>query len=48
MKRFTKKTASIIINGTTMLPLMVFLLFTNQNKELDKLIGILKESIAIS
>ena len=48
MKRFTKKTAAIIINGTTMVPLMLFLLFTNQNKELDRLIGILKESITIS
>ena len=47
MKRFTKKTASIIINGTTMIPLMIFLLFTNQSKELDRLIGILKESISI-
>ncbi len=48
MRKFTKKTASVIINGTTMIPLMAFLLFTNQNKELDRLIGILKESITIS
>lgn len=48
MKKFTKKTAAIVINGTTMVPLMLFLLFTNQNRELDKLIGILKESISIT
>ena len=46
MKKIAKKTATIVINGTTMLPLMAFLLFTNQNKELDKLLVILKESIA--
>ena len=48
MKRILKKSSLVLINGTTMLPIMVFLLFTNQNKELDKLAIILKESISIS
>ncbi|MDJ0644377.1 MAG: hypothetical protein QNJ57_00200 [Flavobacteriaceae bacterium] len=47
MKKILKKSASIVINGTTMIPLMVFLLFTNQNKELDRLISILKASVEV-
>lgn len=47
MKKILKKSSLVIINGTTMLRLMAFLLFTNQNKELDKLFTILKTSVEI-
>lgn len=47
MKKVFKKIGLFIVNGTTMLPLMVFLLFTSQNKELDKLFKILKSSLEV-
>lgn len=47
MKKFLKKSTSLIINGTTMLPLLMFLLFTNQNKEFDRLFKVLKASIEV-
>ena len=46
MKRAFRKTGLTIVNYTTMLPLVVFLLFTNQNKELNRLVSILKTGTA--
>ncbi len=44
MKRIFKKTYLLLINYLLLSPLLMLLLFTNQNKELTKLLSVLKMS----
>ncbi len=44
MKKIFEKISLLAINYLTVLPLLFFLLFTNQSKELSKLLSVLKTS----
>ncbi len=44
MRRIFEKVSLYAINYLTVLPLLFFLMVTNQNKELRKLVAVLKTS----
>jgi len=47
MKTIIKKMSLLAINYLTVLPLLLLLITTNQNKELDKLLSVLKASSSL-
>jgi len=44
MKKVLKKISLFIVNYTLSMPLLMIMLFTNQNKELSKLLTVLRAS----
>jgi len=47
MKTIIKKMSLLTINYLTVLPLLLLLITTNQNKELDRLLSVLKASSSV-